>query len=215
MAERGKGGQVFPVQAVGLYGWNPDDGWQQLTLTGGTMDVNLTSINGTALTGDDWTLRFQALNDDTVEGLFRSIGDAGATPTNTTGKTLLQLQTEALAAISAMSSAITAVLSTAYQSNTVLDAAIAANGDLDLDTGLYGGRTTVCLHAEHTDAMGITVYGSPDNINFVKLFEDLTTIAASVGGTISQSFDNAYRYLRVTVSGLAGTGAKAFLAASR
>jgi len=32
----------------------------------------------------------KALVDDTVKGLLRSIGDAGATPTNTTGSTVLQ-----------------------------------------------------------------------------------------------------------------------------
>lgn len=33
----------------------------------------------------------KALIDDTIKGVFRSIGDAGATPSNTTGKTALQL----------------------------------------------------------------------------------------------------------------------------
>lgn len=40
--------------------------------------IDLARINGTALTGDDWTLRFQALNDATVTGLMKSIGDIGA-----------------------------------------------------------------------------------------------------------------------------------------
>jgi len=33
----------------------------------------------------------KALIDDTIKGVFRSIGDAGAAPINTTGKTVLQL----------------------------------------------------------------------------------------------------------------------------
>ena len=33
----------------------------------------------------------KALIDDTIKGVFRSIGDAGAAPSNTTGKTALQL----------------------------------------------------------------------------------------------------------------------------
>jgi hypothetical protein len=40
--------------------------------------IDLASIVGTALTADDWTLRFQALNDDSVKGLLKSIGDIGA-----------------------------------------------------------------------------------------------------------------------------------------
>lgn len=35
-----------------------------------------------------------ALNDDSIKGLLRSIGDAGATPTNAAGKTLLKLLTD-------------------------------------------------------------------------------------------------------------------------
>lgn len=53
-------------------------------------DVDLTKVAGTAQTADDWTARFKVLNDDTVKGLLRSVGDAGATPTNTTGKTVLE-----------------------------------------------------------------------------------------------------------------------------
>jgi molybdopterin-guanine dinucleotide biosynthesis protein A len=34
-----------------------------------------------------------ALNDDTIKGLLRSVGDSGATPTNATGNTLLKLLT--------------------------------------------------------------------------------------------------------------------------
>jgi hypothetical protein len=53
------------------------------------------------ITGNNFTqLCFQtliALNDATVIGLLRSLGDAGASPANTTGKTLLQLLTEILA----------------------------------------------------------------------------------------------------------------------
>jgi hypothetical protein len=39
---------------------------------------NIKMINSTVLTSDDWTLRFQALNDNSVTGLMKSIGDIGA-----------------------------------------------------------------------------------------------------------------------------------------
>mgnify|MGYP000223932335 CR=1 FL=1 len=38
----------------------------------------------------------KALVDDSIKGALRSIGDAGASPLNTTGKTLLQLNTDIL-----------------------------------------------------------------------------------------------------------------------
>jgi hypothetical protein len=40
--------------------------------------VDISSIAGTALTADDWTARFKALNDDSVKGLLKSVGDIGA-----------------------------------------------------------------------------------------------------------------------------------------
>ena len=39
--------------------------------------IDLARINGTAVTGDDWTLRFKVLNDASVRGLMKSIGDIG------------------------------------------------------------------------------------------------------------------------------------------
>jgi hypothetical protein len=51
--------------------------------------MNVSNWGGTALTGRDISGDTQALIDDTVKGLMRSIGDAGASPTNSTGYTLL------------------------------------------------------------------------------------------------------------------------------
>ena len=46
------------------------------------------------------------LSDDTTKGILRSIGDAGDSPTNTTGKTVLQLLTETLAQLDITLSAL-------------------------------------------------------------------------------------------------------------
>ena len=54
-------------------------------------DRNITHWGGTALTGRDISLDLKALTDDTIKGLLRSIGDAGDSPANITGKTLLKL----------------------------------------------------------------------------------------------------------------------------
>ena len=48
--------------------------------------TNLQQINGTGLTSADWTLLFQSL--------FNSLGSAGISPVNTSGKTMLQLLTD-------------------------------------------------------------------------------------------------------------------------
>lgn len=63
------------------------------TLLGEPADRNITQISGTSLTGRDWSGDLQALIDDSIKGLLRSLGDAGASPTNSTGRTLLNLMT--------------------------------------------------------------------------------------------------------------------------
>jgi len=60
------------------------------TASGYERPTNLRKINNTIVTADDWTARFKALNDDSVKGLLRSIGDAGNSPSNASGKTLLK-----------------------------------------------------------------------------------------------------------------------------
>lgn len=56
-------------------------------------DINLTKVGGTALTGRDISLDLKVLSDDSVKGLLRSIGDAGTTPANAAGSTILKLLT--------------------------------------------------------------------------------------------------------------------------
>jgi len=52
---------------------------------------DLIKIGGTSLTAADWTAILKALIDDSIKGILRSIGDAGDTPSNITGKTLLKI----------------------------------------------------------------------------------------------------------------------------
>jgi len=59
------------------------------TLLGEPADRNITQIAGTALTGRDWSLDLKALIDDSIKGLFRSLGDSGANTENTTGASVL------------------------------------------------------------------------------------------------------------------------------
>ncbi len=50
---------------------------------------DLIKVGGTSLTGADWTAILKALIDDSIKGVLRSLGDAGASPTNIQGKTAL------------------------------------------------------------------------------------------------------------------------------
>jgi hypothetical protein len=51
--------------------------------------MNVSNWGGTALTGRDISGDTRALVDDTIKGLLRSIGDAGASPGNISGQTML------------------------------------------------------------------------------------------------------------------------------
>lgn len=204
MALRDKGGAALPVQAVGLHGWDGDK-WEQLILSGGSMAVNLTQVNGVEQTGDDWTQRFMALNDDSVTGLMRSLGDAGASPTNAPGRTVLQLLDDIETAIN----------------NTPTDQwnpqSVSGNGtapfSVDLDTGTTGGRGIVCINVTNASAgSNFTVYGSIDGTNYVDLFSGSVP---AVGGQYNDAFENAYRYLRISVTSVSGGTTYATIAATR
>ena len=52
--------------------------------------LDIVKWGGTNLTGRDISNDIKTLSDDTVKGILRSLGDAGASPTNASGSTLLQ-----------------------------------------------------------------------------------------------------------------------------
>ena len=68
--------------------------------------VEITHVGGTAQTGRDLSLDLKALVDDSIKGLLRSIGDPGAAPLNTTGKTLLYNTAQVEAFLSYIRSAL-------------------------------------------------------------------------------------------------------------
>jgi hypothetical protein len=68
-------GEVYPISAIGNFGFDFGiNQWIKVLATGGATHVNIARWGGTAVTGDDLTLRFYALNDATVQGLLASIG---------------------------------------------------------------------------------------------------------------------------------------------
>lgn len=242
MAQDAKGGATYPVQSVGLYGWDGDE-WIQLLFSGGSLSVNLDQVGGTAQTGDDWTLRFQALNDDTVQGLFRSVGDAGPLPTNTTGETVLHKLERAARSADTVGANTGVIRTLGDAGNVPVDVAghtmlswlsqivtalgtptlewaplsAAANGaapfNVDIDTGIAGGRPTVCINvANALNASTFIMRGSIDGVTYVDLF---TGNVAPGGGQVNSQFFNAYQYLRLSVTVVGGGTTFATLAASR
>ena len=74
-------GTRYPVRALGLHGWNGSN-WVEIVTDSGHLAVDIGSWGGTTLTGRDITTDIMSLTDDSIGGLFRSIGDAGSMPTN-------------------------------------------------------------------------------------------------------------------------------------
>jgi len=56
----------------------------------GMAQTVVSKVGLTPQTSRDWSGDLQTLSDDSVKGILRSLGDAGASPTNLTGKTLLK-----------------------------------------------------------------------------------------------------------------------------
>lgn len=86
-----KGGERYPVQAYGTFGWDGTQWLKIITSAGGiAVEVRGWGDPPVSLTPRDVSLDFQALTDDAIKGLMRTLGDAGAAPLNSAGNTVLQ-----------------------------------------------------------------------------------------------------------------------------
>lgn len=86
-----KGGEKYPVQAYGTFGWDGVQWLKIITSAGGiAVEVRGWGDPPVSLTPRDITLDIQAITDDAIKGIMRSIGDAGAVPLNSAGNTVLQ-----------------------------------------------------------------------------------------------------------------------------
>lgn len=86
-----KGGERYPVQAYGTFGWDGTQWLKIITSAGGiAVEVRAWGDPPVSLTPRDVSLDFQGITDPAVRGLMRSLGDAGAAPLNSAGNTVLQ-----------------------------------------------------------------------------------------------------------------------------
>jgi hypothetical protein len=95
-----KGGERYPVVSMGNFGWDGDQ-WIKIVASASGLAVNVRSwgFPEVILTGRDITTDIQSLSDPAVIGVLRTMGDAGAVPTNTSGRTFLQWFNDILRAI--------------------------------------------------------------------------------------------------------------------
>ena len=89
---------------------------------------------------------------------------------------------------------IDVALSTIYLPMSIHNSSVGAALTVDLDTGLYGGRTNTEVWVQSSGAATFTVQGSRDNVNF----RNTDTIVLAVAGQAHRGYLNAYRYIRVT-----------------
>lgn len=151
---------------------------------GGSTNANITQVSGTVQTADDWTARFKALNDDTVKGLLKSIGDAGTTPTNAPGRTVLGRLLDIYGLINEIG------FLSLYASTSI---PLAANGTYTSSTEStsYTGRIVGTVFA---DAAGtLIIEQSPDSTNWD--LQDSYSVQANVG--LGFSVEKVASYARV------------------
>jgi hypothetical protein len=104
---------------------------------------------------------------------------------------------------------IDVALSTIYLPLSAYNVSVGAALTVDLDTGLYGGRTHVEVWVQSSGAANFLVYGSRDNVNF-RLTD---TIILAIAGQAHRAYFNAYRYIRVAT--VAANNNEIEIAASR
>ena len=151
-------GDRKPLQAIAMYGWDSGAGeWSKILWAGGALAVNVDQWGGTTVTGRDISGDFQALTDDAIKGLMRSIGDAGALPANSAGNTVLKLLADILTALGGAAGMDPWAHDSGY--NTA-----AAPFNLDLDVGQYGGSLVISVWVtkDNAAASSITVQVSTE-----------------------------------------------------
>jgi hypothetical protein len=157
--------------------------------SGEPKDRNIESFGGTDVTGRDIAGDLQAIVDDSIKGLMRSIGDVGSTPANTTGYTVL----ERLKDISSRLQQIR----NSYSSQTASNTSTGAGLTVDIDLSSYSeGRSRIEVVVKSSAAADFTVQGSLDNSNWW----DVDTISLAASGEEHQGYFNAFPYVRVTTS---------------
>lgn len=200
MAKRFKNSRR-PVQSVASMGMDPATG-DLVTMpvsTGGMATTSdITKVGGTTVTGRDISLDLKALTDNSIKGVLKSIGDAGA------GSTVLQLLASAVSYLTSILAALVAMPVAQWEPLSSGLVSLTAEAPCTLDTGLYGGRTCVNYWVQNnTNACVFQFQASDDNINWIIVEEQALGAA---GGAVFRQVWNSFRYLRIKqVSSTGGT----------
>lgn len=88
------------------------------------------------------------------------------------------------------------LIGTLFEPKSAYGSSTGAAITVDLDTGLYGGRTIVEVWVKSSAAATFTVYGSRNGTDYRKI-EDIILGGA---GEEHRGYQNAYRYIRVSTS---------------
>lgn len=164
MARTGEKGVTLPA---GNLGWDEiTQDWEKIYVVGGAGYVNIAAWGGETLTGRDITPDIQSLADDTVVGMLRSIGDAGAAPTNATGNTLLEWLNILARSIDDATAAPTAAATTKTVRRLLEDILGAVGGSvnedyerLDFSAPLNGSVSTPQSFSQAVDHIDVLVEG--------------------------------------------------------
>lgn len=123
--------------------------------------------------------------DDSVKGILRSIGDAGATPSNSTGFTALSFLN---------------TIKSAAHSHTISRSQYASSTgavlSLTINCVAYEGRHVIEIWVKSSAAATFTVQGSRNDTDY----RDVDSIVLAAIGEDHKVYINAYAYIKVSTT---------------
>jgi len=131
----------------------------------------------------------EALVDDTVKGVLRSFGDAGAAPANTTGKTILRWLSEVEREVDWIRSSLGPCSAYATSTAATLTVTLAVESP-------WEGRSHVEVGVRSSSSGDFYVEGSHNNARWWPV--DTITVTANVDE--HRGYLNAFPYIRVRTS---------------
>jgi len=127
----------------------------------------------------------EVLTNDSIKGIFRSIGDAGDSPAHHSGQTLLEWQ---------YSIHLEAYNRTNGKSVYASSSAASLSATLNVPGGY--GKAFIEIWVKSSGAANFEVYGSRDNASWRKT----DTISFSAAGETTKIYNNAYPYIKVSTT---------------
>jgi hypothetical protein len=157
--------------------------------------TDIKSVGGIAQTGRDWSSDLRALTDDTVKGILRSLGDAGANPANTTGYTVLSHLNSIRYYSTVISNRIDYPANAETFTTTPLDANATYYGPArDFSSSRLGFMSALAFSDQPSATNGFYIQQSIDGTNW-DLVSGATSVSANTGAAIKVAV--VARYARV------------------